>query len=111
MWVKEGHSMNEKMTPDGEPIIPVTEDEADDIRVTLETDDGDIVCKILTIFTIDEKDYIALLPLEDPNDDVLNGDVFIYRHFEDEQGLPSLENIETEEEYSLAWAALERVME
>ena len=37
MWVKEGHSMNEKMTPDGEPIIPVTEDEADDIRVTLET--------------------------------------------------------------------------
>ena len=93
-----------------EPIIPITEDEADDIRVTLETDDGDIECKILTIFTVEEQDYIALLPLEDPESDVLTGDVYIYRHFEDEKGLPSLENIEDEKEYELAWAALEHLM-
>ena len=98
------------VTEDGEPIIPITEEEADDIRVTLETDEGDVECKILTIFSIEQQDYIALLPLEDPEEDIVTGEIFIYRHYEDERGLPSLENIETEEEYSLAWAALEHVM-
>lgn len=102
--------LKDLLTEDGEPIIPVTEEEADDIRVTLETDDGDIECKILTIFSVEQQDYIALLPLEDPEDDAVTGEIFLYRHFEDERGLPSLENIETEEEYALAWAALEHVM-
>ena len=42
-----------------EKIIPVTEEEMDDIRVTLNLDEGDIECRILTIFDVDNQDYIA----------------------------------------------------
>ena len=44
-----------------------------DILVTLDLDDGtQAECEILTIFTVDEQDYIALLPLNEkgePNED------------------------------------------
>ena len=47
-----------------EKATPVTPDEADDIRVTLDLDNGSVECKIITIFDADHKDYIALLPLD-----------------------------------------------
>ena len=87
---------------DNEKITPVTEDEMDDIRVTLELDDGDVECRILTIFEACNRDYIALIPLDqDGNDDEEKG-VYIYRYYEDEKGLPSLEYIEDEAEYEIA---------
>ena len=43
-----------------EKVTPVTEDEADDIRVTLELDEGEVECEILTIFEANNRDYIAL---------------------------------------------------
>ena len=74
--------------------------EDSDILVTLDLDDGtQVECEILTIFTVREQDYIALLPLDykgEPNDD---GEVFIYRYFEDEEGNPSLDNIQDDDEY------------
>ena len=45
-----------------EKVTPVTEDEADDIRVTLELDEGEVECEILTIFEANNRDYIALMP-------------------------------------------------
>lgn len=87
---------------DNEKITPVTEDEMDDIRVTLELDEGDVECRILTIFEACNRDYIALIPLDqDGNDDEEKG-VYIYRYYEDEKGLPSLEYIEDEAEYEIA---------
>lgn len=75
-------------------------DDADDIRVTLNMDDGnDIECRILTIFDVGEQDYIALLPLDKDGNDNEDGEVFIYRYFEDEDGEPSLDNIASDEEY------------
>lgn len=75
-------------------------DDADDIRVTLNMDDGsDVECRILTIFEVDEQDYIALLPLDEDGNDNEEGEVFIYRYFEDENGEPSLDNITSDEEY------------
>lgn len=75
-------------------------DDADDIRVTLNMDDGnDIECRILTIFDVGEQDYIALLPLDEDGNDNEDGEVFIYRYFEDEEGEPSLDNISSDEEY------------
>lgn len=72
--------------------------EDEDIRVTLEMDDGkDVECEILTIFDVGEQDYIALLPVEESDEE--EGTVFIYRYSEDEEGNPSLENIESDEEY------------
>ena len=86
---------------DHEKATPVTPEEADDIRVTLELDEGEVECSILTIFEADGRDYIALLPVdedEQPNED---SEVFIYRYSEDAEGNPSLENIEDDEEYEV----------
>ena len=87
---------------DKELIKPVTEDEVDDIRVTLDTEDGEIVCRILTIFDVDSKDYIALMPLDKNGNDNAEGLIYFYRYYEDANGLPSIENIETEDEYEAA---------
>lgn len=87
---------------DKELITPVTEDEMDDIRVTLDLDDGEVECRILTIFEANEKDYIALIPLDDKGNDNEDLGVYLYRYYEDEQGLPSIEYIENEEEYEIA---------
>ena len=46
-----------------------------------------------------EQDYIALLPLDEDGNDNEDGEVFIYRYFEDEDGEPSLDNIASDEEY------------
>lgn len=71
-----------------------------DILVTLDLDDGSQVeCEILTIFTVGEQDYIALLPLDEKGEPNEEGEVFIYRYSEDEDGNPSLENIADDDEY------------
>lgn len=76
--------------------------EDDDMFVTLDLDDGSSVeCQILTIFEADGRDYIALLPLDENGDANEDGEVFIYRYYEDEEGNPSLENIEDDEEYEI----------
>lgn len=72
----------------------------EDMFVTLDLDDGSqIECEILTIFDVNEQDYIALLPLPEDGSDEESDEVFIYRYFEDEEGNPSLENIEDDDEY------------
>ena len=85
-----------------ELITPVTEDEMDDIRVTLDTEEGEIECRILTIFDVDGQDYIALMPLDDKGNDNDEGAVYLYRYAEDEEGLPSVEYIDDEDEYEAA---------
>ena len=85
-----------------EKITPVTEDEIDNIRVTLDLDDGSVECKIITIFEVDKQDYIALLPLDKNGNENANGDVYLYRYSEDKDGLPSLSNIESDDEYDAA---------
>lgn len=71
-----------------------------DMLVTLELDDGSQAeCEILTIFPVANQDYIALLPLEDKGEANEEVEVFIYRYSEDEDGNPSLENIEDDSEY------------
>ena len=62
--------------------------------VTLDLDDGSqLECQILTIFDVDNQNYIALVPVD--NDD----EVIFYRYFEDEEGNPSLENIDSDDEF------------
>ena len=45
------------------------------------------------IFDVDNQNYIALVPVD--NDD----EVIFYRYFEDEEGNPSLENIDHDDEF------------
>ena len=84
---------------DQNEVFPV-DNEDDDVVVTLSLDDGSqVTCEILTIFELDNQDYIVLLPLDKNGEPNADGEVYIYRYFEDETGAPSLDNIESDEEY------------
>ena len=95
---------------DFEKATPVTEEEADDIRVTLELDDTTLECKILTIFETEGQDYIVLLPLDENGEEPEEGEVYIYRYFEDEEGNRSLENIEDPEEAEIVTDIFEQLL-
>ena len=70
----------------------------EEITVTLTLDnDETLECVVITIYEVNGQSYIALLP-QDDNDE---GDVYIYRYFE-EDGEPTLDNIEDDEEYEIA---------
>lgn len=74
----------------------------ENLTVTLTLDNDEVLeCAVLTIFSAGDRQYIALLPLEDA-EDTEEGDVFIYRFEEDENGEPTLDNIEDVDEYELA---------
>lgn len=79
---------------------PDNKNDQDDILVALDLDDGSQVeCEILTIFEVKGQDYIALLPIDDQGNPNEEGIVYTYRYFEDEEGNPSLENIDNDDEY------------
>ncbi len=74
----------------------------EEVTVTLTLDDDEEVeCVVLTIYEADGKEYIALLPLDDEGNE-LDGDVYLYRYIETEDGEPTLENIEDDDEYEIA---------
>lgn len=85
-------------------------DHEEGATVTLTMDNGDVVeCAVLTIFPANDKEYIALLPLneEGENDE---GEVFLYR-FSEENGNPMLENIEDDDEYEAAADAFDEFLD
>ncbi len=85
---------------DENEVFPV-DNEDDDVVVTLNLDDGtEVTCEILTIFDLNDQDYIVLLPLDENGEENPDGEVYIYRYFEDETGAPSLDNIQSDEEYA-----------
>lgn len=79
------------------------------ITLTLE-DDTEVECAILTIFPVDKKEYIALLPL-DENGQNQDGEVYLYSFSRTESGDPMLENIEDDAEYAEAAKAFEIVLD
>ena len=79
--------------------------------VTLTLDDGSMMeCAILTIFEADEKEYIALLPL-DENGQNEDGEVYLYRYAVGPNGAPQLDNIETDEEYEIVSDAFDELLD
>ena len=75
--------------------------EEEEMTVTLTLDDDtEVECVVLTIFTAGERDYIALLPME--GEDSEEGEVYLYRYSETEDGTPVLDNIEDDDEYEAA---------
>ena len=94
---------------DENEVFPV-DNEDDDVVVTLNLDDGsEVTCEILTIFDLNDQDYIVLLPLDENGDENEEGEVYIYRYFEDETGAPSLDNIESDEEYAAVSAKFDEL--
>ena len=79
------------------------------ITLTLD-DDSELVCAVLTIFPAGEHKYIALLPL-DENGENQDGEVFLYRFFQEEGQQPTLENIEDDDEYEIAADAFDELLD
>lgn len=71
--------------------------------------DGDIECEcaIIRIFPAGNNTYIALLPIEDKEND----EVYLYRFTQQDNEEPLLENIETDEEYEIVSKAFEEELE
>lgn len=96
---------------DENQVFPV-DNEDDDVVVTLNLDDGtEVTCEILTIFDVNEQDYIVLLPLDKNGEPNADGEVYIYRYFEDEDGTPSLDNIASDEEYEAVSKRFDEIYE
>ena len=75
---------------------------------TLE-DDSELECAVISIFPAKDNKYIALLPL-DENGENHDGEVYLYRYFE-ENGNPQLANIEDDEEYEIASDAFDEMLD
>ncbi|MBR4573856.1 MAG: DUF1292 domain-containing protein [Lachnospiraceae bacterium] len=90
--------------------------ENDDINMTveLELDDGSKVnCAIVTILTVNDKDYIVLLPLDDDGQSA-EGEVWFYGYKEDENDPnvePELFYIEDDDEYEAVADAFDEYLD
>ncbi len=72
----------------------------EDIVVTLTLDKGrEQDCEIVTIFTVNRRDYIALLPVDGSGEPLHSEGVYLYRYYEENEGEPDIGNIEDDEEY------------
>ena len=65
-------------------------------------DDEELECVVLTIFEVNKREYIALLPITETEEDEEESDVYIYRYQENEGSEPKLDNIEDDDEYDAA---------
>lgn len=76
----------------------MNENESLTVTLTLENNE-ELECAVLNIFEADEKEYIALLPL-DENGDNTDGQIYLYRFIDNgEEEEPGLENIEEDEAF------------
>lgn len=76
----------------------MNENESLTVTLTLENNE-ELECAVLNIFEADEKEYIALLPL-DENGDNTDCQIYLYRFIDNgEEEEPGLENIEEDEEF------------
>ena len=87
----------------------LNEEEEMTVTLTLD-DDSEIECVVLNIFSAGDREYIALLPL-DENGQNQNGEVYLYTFERTESGDPVLANIESDEEYNQAAIAFDTVLQ
>ena len=76
----------------------MNENESLTVTLTLDNDE-ELECAVLTVFEADNRQYIALLPLDESGDND-DGQVYLYRltdNGEDEE--PGLENIQDDDEF------------
>lgn len=87
------------------------EEDGADYRVTLDLDDGrTLECAILTILEVEEQDYIVLVPVDENDEPMDEGEVYIYRYYEENEE-PYLENIESDEEYEKVAEAFDEYLD
>lgn len=100
--MKDNDKLNWNLGENGE--------EAEETTVTLTLDDDTTLeCIVINIFQAGDKEYIALLPME--GEAAEDGEVYLYRYSEDEDGQPNLENIEDDEEFEIVSDAFDEVLD
>ena len=76
--------------------------DAEEMTVELELEDGtNVNCVVITILTVEKKDYIVLLPLDEQGENT-DGEVWFYGYSEnpeDPNEEPELTYIEDDDEY------------
>jgi len=83
--------------------------EYDNDSITLSLDDGtELNCIVLDIFTVDNKEYIALQPEDGEEED---DNVFLYRYIQEDDGDPQLLNIDDDEEFEAVADAFEELLD
>lgn len=78
------------------------------VTLTLE-DDTEMECLIITTLQVNNKDYIALLPLEDEEEE--ESDVYLYRYIDHGEEDPELLNIENDEEFEIVSDAFDEYLD
>ena len=88
--------------------------EAEEMTVELELEDGTMVnCAVITILTVESKDYIVLLPLNESGDNE-DGEVWFYGYSEnpdDPNEEPELSYIEDAAEYEKVEEAFDEYLD
>lgn len=88
--------------------------EKEEMTVDLELDDGShVTCAVVTILTVADKDYIALLPLNEDGENT-EGEVWFYHYSEnpeDPNEEPVLGYIEDDEEYAAVADAFDEFLD
>lgn len=86
----------------------------EEMTVDIELEDGQKVnCAVITILTVNQKDYIVLLPL-DENGENQDGEVWFYGYREDEKNPnaePELFYIEDDAEYEAVSDAFDEFLD
>ena len=86
----------------------------EEVTVTLTLDNDEVIeCAVLTIYSVDNKEYIALLPL-DENGENEDGEVWFYRYSEnpdDPNEEPELDFIDSDEEYEAVADAFDEYLD
>lgn len=78
--------------------------------VTLSLDDGtEVECAVIRTFPAGDKNYIALLPIADIDED--ESEVYLYRYSINSDNGPVLENIESDEEYEIVSDAFDEELD
>ena len=98
--MKDNDKLNWNLGENGEEETTVT--------LTLD-DDTTLECIVINIFQAGDKEYIALLPME--GEAAEDGEVYLYRYSEDEDGQPNLENIEDDEEFEIVSDAFDEMLD
>ena len=87
--------------------------QGEEMTVTLELDDGSVDCAVVTIITVEDKDYIALMPL-DENGENEDGEVWFYGYKEnpdDPNEEPELIYIKDDAEYEKVEEAFDEYLD
>lgn len=80
------------------------------IYIDLETEEGDVIaCQVLAEYTVDEKDYIALVPVDEEKQVAEDPEIFIYGCTYEDDAIQLIDL--DDEEFEIAGAALDDILE